>query len=132
MEPRHPTGNNASNNKEGKVVMIKATINLQDLRRKIYIKAKADKSWRFWGIYVHVCNTETLQASYKLAKQNNGAPGIDGVTFDDIELAGVDKFLESIRCDLLSKTYYPLRNRKHEIPKSGGKSRVLSIPTVAS
>lgn len=130
MEQRHPAGNNASNNMEGKVVMIKPTIKLQDLRRKIYIKAKADKSWRFWGIYVHICKTETLHASYKLAKQNNGAPGIDGVTFDEIETAGVDKFLESIRNDLLSKTYYPLRNRKHEIPKSGGKTRVLSIPSI--
>lgn len=130
MEQRHPTGNNASNNKEGKVVMIKATSKLQDLRRKIYIKAKTDKSWRFWGIYVHVCKTETLHASYKLAKQNNGAPGIDGVTFNDIELAGVDNFLESIRRELLSKTYYPLKNRKQEIPKPGGKSRVLNIPCI--
>jgi RNA-directed DNA polymerase len=130
VEQRHPAGNNASNNMGGKVVMIKATINLQDLRRKIYIKAKADKAWKFWGIYVHICKTETLHASYKLAKQNNGAPGIDGVTFDDIESAGVDNFLESIRSDLLSKTYYPLRNRKHEIPKAGGKSRILSIPCI--
>jgi RNA-directed DNA polymerase len=130
VERRHPAGNNASNNKEGKVVMIKATINLQDLRRKIYIKAKADKSWRFWGIYVHVCKMETLYASYKLARQNNGAPGIDGVTFDDIESTGVDNFLELIRSDLLSRTYYPLRNRKQVIPKTGGKSRVLSIPCI--
>ena len=130
MERRHPAGNNTYNNKEGKVVMIKATSKLQDLRRKIYIKAKTDKSWRFWGIYVHVCKTEILYESYKLAKQNNGAPGIDGETFDDIESAGVDKFLKSIRSDLLSKTYYPLKNRKHEIPKPGGKSRVLSIPCI--
>jgi RNA-directed DNA polymerase len=130
VERRHPASNNTSNNKEGKVVMIKTAINLQDLRRKIYIKAKADKSWRFWGIYVHVCKTETLHASYKLAKQNNGAPGIDGVTFDDIESAGVDDFLESIQNDLLSKTYYPLKNRKQEIPKPGGKFRILSIPCI--
>jgi len=130
VERRHPTGNKTSNNKGGKVVMIKATINLQDLRRKIYIKAKADKSWRFWGIYVHVCKLETLYASYKLAKQNHGAPGIDGVTFDEIELAGVDKFLQSIRNDLISKTYYPLRNRKQAIPKTGGKFRILSIPSI--
>ncbi len=117
MERRHPTGNNTSNNKGGKDGMIKTPMKLQDLRRKIYIKAKADKSWRFWGIHVHVCKIETLHASYKLAKQNNGAPGIDGVTFDDIESAGVDKFLQSIQDDLLTKTYYPLRNRKQAIPK---------------
>ncbi|WP_176488904.1 group II intron reverse transcriptase/maturase [Candidatus Regiella insecticola] len=110
--------------------MIKTPINLQDLRRKIYIKVKADKSWRFWGIYVHVGKMETLRTSYKLAKQNNGAPGVDGVTFEEIESAGVYNFLESIRKDLLSKTYYPLRNRKRAIPKAGGQSRMLSIPTI--
>ncbi|WP_372371596.1 group II intron reverse transcriptase/maturase [Candidatus Uabimicrobium sp. HlEnr_7] len=110
--------------------MIKAAIDLQDLRRKIYMKAKANKSWRFWGIYVHICKIETLYTSYKLAKQNNGAPGLDGVTFNKIELAGVDKFLQSIRDDLLAKTYYPLKNRKQEIPKSGGKLRTLSIPCI--
>ncbi|WP_339057073.1 hypothetical protein [Candidatus Regiella endosymbiont of Tuberolachnus salignus] len=73
---------------------------------------------------------ETLRTSYKLAKENKGAPGVDGVTFEEIESAGVDNFLESIRKDLLSKTYYPLRNRKRAIPKAGGQSRMLSIPTI--
>jgi len=59
--------------------MIKASISLQDLRRKIYLKAKAEKRWRFWGLYVHVCKMETLQEAYRMAKRNNGAPGIDGV-----------------------------------------------------
>jgi RNA-directed DNA polymerase len=59
--------------------MIKAPISLQDLRRKIYLKAKADKAWRFWGLYVHVCKMEALQEAYRMAKRNNGAPGIDGV-----------------------------------------------------
>ena len=59
--------------------MTKTSINLQDLRRKIYIKAKADKTWRFWGLYVHVCKLETLQEAYKMAKSNKGAPGIDGI-----------------------------------------------------
>ena len=76
--------------------MTKASISLQDLRRKIYLKAKADKSWRFWGLYVHVCKMETLQEAYRLAKKNNGTPGIDGVTFEDIEEKGVEAFLEQI------------------------------------
>ena len=41
--------------------MTKASIDLQDLRRRIYIKAKAEPSWRFWGLYVHVCKVETLR-----------------------------------------------------------------------
>ncbi|MGA8164454.1 MAG: hypothetical protein WB791_05440 [Waddliaceae bacterium] len=73
--------------------MTKTSINLQELRRKIYIKAKADKSWRFWGLYVHVCKMETLQEAYRLTKRNNGAPGIDGVTFETIEESGVGEFL---------------------------------------
>jgi len=51
--------------------MIKASINLQDLRRKIYIKAKTEKTWRFWGLFVHVTKLETLREAYKLAKRNN-------------------------------------------------------------
>ncbi len=62
--------------------MTKTPINLQDLRRRIYGKAKAWSSWRSWGLYVHVCKIETLQAAYKLAEENNGAPGMDGMTFE--------------------------------------------------
>ena len=50
--------------------MTKAPIELQELRRRIYVKAKAEPSWRFWGLYVHVCKMETLHAAYKLAKKN--------------------------------------------------------------
>jgi len=110
--------------------MIKAPIKLQDLRRKIYIQAKADKAWRFWGLYVHVCKRETLRTAYEMAKKNNGASGIDGVTFEDIERGNVDEFLESIREQLVNKTYLPMRNRRKEIPKGNGKVRTLGIPTI--
>jgi hypothetical protein len=55
--------------------MIKAPIQLQDLRRRLYVKAKAEPTWRFWGLYVHVCKIETLQHAYQMAKNNDGAPG---------------------------------------------------------
>src|SRR5512142_2067191 len=110
--------------------MIKPPIDLQDLRRRIYVKAKAEPSWRFWGLYVHVCKRETLHEAYWLAKKNNGAPGIDGVTFEAIEAGGVDTFLEQLRDELVQGTYRPLRNRKQAIPKDGGKVRVLSIPAI--
>src|SRR6267143_1894742 len=70
--------------------MIKTPISLQDLRRRIYVKAKAEPTWRFWGLYVHVCKMETLQEAYQIAKSNDGAPGIDGVTFEAIEESGVE------------------------------------------
>ena len=110
--------------------MIKAPIDLQDLRRRIYAKAKAEPSWRFWGLYVHVCKTETLQAAYRLAKENDGAPGIDGVTFGSVESAGRAEFLEQVREELVCGMYRPDRVRRVGIPKSGGKLRILSIPTV--
>jgi RNA-directed DNA polymerase len=111
--------------------MTTAPISLQDLRRRIYTKAKAEPSWRFWGLYVHVCKLETLHAAYALAKANDGAPGIDGVTFEAIEASGVDAFLQQIRDELVTRTYRPMRNRRQEIPKDGGKKvRVLSIPAI--
>ncbi len=116
---------------EGKDDMTKASGSLQDLRRGIYVKAKAEPSWRFWGLYVHVCKMETLQEAYLMAKKNNGAPGIDGVTFEDIEAQGAEGFLQQIRDELTERTYVPLRARKKEIPKDGGsKVRVLSIPAI--
>ena len=110
--------------------MIKAPISLQDLRRSLYVKAKAESSWRFWGIYVHVCKMETLYEAYRMAKENDGAPGIDGVTFEAIEESGVEGFLRQIRDELINNTYQPMRARKKEIPKDGGKVRVLSIPSI--
>jgi RNA-directed DNA polymerase len=110
--------------------MIKTPIDLQDLRRKIYTKAKADTAWRFWGLYVHVCKQETLHEAYALAKKNNGAPGIDGVTFEAIEDSGVEAFLKQIQDELAAHRYRPLRNRRQEIPKGDGKVRVLGIPAI--
>ena len=110
--------------------MTNTSTNLQELRRKIYIKAKAEKSWRFWGIYVHICKMETLREAYRLTKSNKGAPGIDGMTFEAIEQSGVNEFLEQIQYELKTRTYYPMRNRKKAIPKGGGKSRILGIPSI--
>ncbi len=110
--------------------MIKAPISLQDLRRRLYVKAKAEPSWRFWGLYVHVCKHETLQEAYRMAKANNGAPGVDGVTFDAIEAGGLEAFIDQLHQELVEQTYRPLRLRKVKIPKEGGGSRGLSIPTI--
>jgi RNA-directed DNA polymerase len=88
----------------GRGEMIKAPMSLQDRQRRIYVKAKAAPSWRFWGLYVQVCNMETLREAYRMAKANNGAPGMDGVTFEDIEASGVEPFVEQIRDELVART----------------------------
>ena len=110
--------------------MTAAPISLQDLQRRLYVKAKAEKDWRFWGLYVHVGKLETLRAAYVVAKQNDGAPGSDGVTFEAIEAAGVEPFLAQLRDELVARTYRPLRNRRVEIPKGDGRVRVLGIPPI--
>jgi len=93
VERRGPAICNASDIGEGKDEMTKASGSLQDLRRGIYVKAKAEPSWRFWGLYVHVCKMETLRVAYEMAKQNDGAPGVDGVTFEAIESQGAEALL---------------------------------------
>jgi len=111
--------------------MTKAPISLQDLRRSLYVKAKAEPSWRFWGLYVHVCKMETLREAYQMARSNHGAPGIDGVTFEAIEDSGSESFLVQIQDELVTNTYRPMPARKKEIPKDGGtKVRTLSIPAI--
>jgi RNA-directed DNA polymerase len=111
--------------------MIKPPISLQDLRKNLYIKAKTETTWRFWGLFTHVCKKETLQEAYEMAKKNDGAPGVDGVTFEAIEESGKDNLLERIREELIAGTYRPMPVRKKEIPKEGGtKVRVLSIPSI--
>src|SRR5215475_6608803 len=94
-------------------------VSLQDLRRRIYVTAKADTTKRFWGLFVHVAKLETLRAAYDLAKRNDGAPGIDGVTFEALGAAGVEAFLGRLRDELVTRAYRPLRSRRVEIPKEG-------------
>jgi RNA-directed DNA polymerase len=110
--------------------MIKAPSSLQELRRRIYQKAKSEPQHRFWGLFVHITKSETLGEAYRLARRNGGAPGIDGQTFGAIDAAGVDIFLQAIRDDLLAGTYKPGANRPVEIPKGNGKVRVLRIPSI--
>lgn len=110
--------------------MTNTSISLQELRRKIYIKAKAEKHWKFWGLYCHICKPEVLREAYRLAKANDGAPGIDGKSFKDIEAEGRGEFLDKIGQELHTRTYRPMLNRLVEIPKGNGKTRTLGIPTI--
>jgi RNA-directed DNA polymerase len=110
--------------------MIKAPIGLQELRRRIYRKAKSETTHRFWGLFVHITKAETLAEAYWVAKRNGGAAGIDGQTFADIEAAGLTTFLTALREDLSTGRYTPQPNRRVEIPKDNGKVRILQIPCI--
>jgi hypothetical protein len=126
VERRGPAVCSDSNKKEGKGGMKKTPISLQDLRRSLYVKAKAEPTWRFWGLYVHVCKMETLQEAYRMAKINDGAPGVDGVTFEAIAESGVESFLKQIKGELVNNTYRSMPVRKKEIPKDGARRSAFS------
>jgi RNA-directed DNA polymerase len=110
--------------------MTKALVHLQDLRRRIYRKAKSDQTHRFWGLFVHIAKMETLEEAYCNAKRNGGAGGIDGQSFEDIETQGRSTFLAAIREDLVTGRYKPKPNRRVDIPKGNGKVRTLQIPCI--
>lgn len=111
--------------------MIKTSIDVQELRKRIGEKAKAESQHRFWGLYTHVWKLDTLREAYRLAKSNNGAPGVDGVTFKQVEDEGVEKLLGDLSTELQEKTYQPLPCRQVEIPKEGSsKVRSLKIPAI--
>jgi RNA-directed DNA polymerase len=110
--------------------MIKPTISLQELRATIGQRAKSVPAHRFWGLHVHVVKLDTLEAAYLEAQRNNGAPGSDGETFEQIEARGRGEFLAGLVAELRAGTYRPRPYRRREIPKEGGKVRVISIPAI--
>ena len=110
--------------------MTKTSIGVQELRTRIGVKAKAEPQHRFWGLYTHVWKLDVLREAYRLAKGNDGAPGVDGVTFAQVEAEGVEKLLEAISAELREKNYCPLPSRHVDIPKAGGKVRGLKIPAI--
>jgi RNA-directed DNA polymerase len=81
-------------------------------------------------LYVHLEKLNTLEAAYLEAKRNGGAPGSDGETFEAIETRGRLGFLTELSAELRNDTYHPRPYRRKEIPKDGGKVRVISIPTI--
>jgi len=103
---------------------------ISGLQRKLYGKAKAETAYRFYRLYDKIYRADFLEHAYALARDNGGAPGVDGVTFAIIEAAGLEKWLAALREDLASKTYRPLPVRRVMIPKPGGGERPLGIPTI--
>src|SRR5208283_3592584 len=103
---------------------------IRTLQRKLYRKAKAEPAFRFYVLYDKVCREDILRHAFMLARANAGAPGVDGVTFKQIEASGVEAWLAGLREDLVSRTYRPDPVRRATIPKPGGGERPLGIPTI--
>jgi RNA-directed DNA polymerase len=103
---------------------------IRSLQRKLYCKAKAEPAYRFYLLYDKICRQDILHHAYALARANAGAPGVDGVTFKQIDASGAEAWLAGLREELVSKTYRPDPVRRVTIPKPGGGERPLGIPTV--
>jgi len=103
---------------------------IRTLQRKLYGKAKAEPAYRFYRLYDKIHRPDILAHAYALARDNDGAPGVDGMTFETIEASGLEEWLAALREDLASRTYRPMPVRRVRIPKPGGGERPLGIPTV--
>lgn len=104
---------------------------IRSLQRKLYVKAKAKPAFRFYVLYDKICRADILLHAYRLTRANAGAPGVDGVTFAQIEERGLDAWLVGLREDLVSKRYKPDPVRRVMIPKANGDGeRALGIPTI--
>lgn len=105
---------------------------LAKLRAKLGQKAKLEPNFRFYTLYNHISREDVLLEAWKCVKRNGGAAGIDRISIKSIAQSpeGVTRFLEEIRGELRSNTYYPKPVKRVFIPKSDGKLRPLGIPTV--
>ena len=103
---------------------------LRRLQEALYTKAKQEPAYRFYLLYDKVYRADILAHAYALAKQNGGAPGVDGVTFEDIEAAGLEPWLAAVQEALCTETYRSQPVRRVLIPKPGGGERPLGIPGI--
>jgi len=103
---------------------------VRDFQRKLYRKAKQEPEYRFYVLYDKIGHIHFLREAYRRVKANRGAPGVDGMTFEQIEEEGLNEFLAALQKDLQEKTYKPQPVRRVHIPKANGGTRPLGIPTI--
>ncbi len=102
------------------------------MRQKLAQKAKDEPKFRFYSLYGLINRPDVLESAWRLVRENRGAPGVDGISIEDIERqeGGPKKLLAEINMELQNRTYKPKAIRREYIPKGDGTLRPLGIPTV--
>lgn len=105
---------------------------VRELRQKLGLKAKQQKRFRFYSLYGLVCRQDVLGAAWAAVRRNNGAPGVDGVSIEQIAAKPESEaaFLNDIERSLKDRHYCAQAVRRVYIEKANGKLRPLGIPTV--
>jgi RNA-directed DNA polymerase len=103
---------------------------VQKLRTTLHAKAKGSPGYRFYRLYDKVYRRDILEFAYLRCRSNDGAPGVDGQTFADIEAYGRDRWLDELTTELRERTYRPDPVRRVFIPKGDGKRRPLGIGSI--
>lgn len=103
---------------------------VREWRAKLSTKAKQEKRFGFYSLYGLISHPETLRAAWQQVRANGGAPGVDGISFEQIERQGLERWLEALGEELGNKTYRCQAVRRVYIPKANGKLRPLGIPTI--
>ena len=139
MDTQRPTTEDPelhrSETKEPAWLAVKSGVTLPEkvatLRRKLYQKAKQEPRFRFYALYDRIYRLDVLLAAWDLVQKNKGAPGIDGISFQDIiDGPGVLEFCRGLAEELRTKSYKPQPVKRVYIPKPDGRKRPLGIPTI--
>jgi RNA-directed DNA polymerase len=105
-------------------------ISVQKLQMALHAKAKSEPGFRFYALYDKIYREDILVHAYAQCRSNQGAPGVDGQDFADVEAYGVERWLGELALALRQETYRPEPIRRVFIPKANGKLRPLGISTL--
>jgi len=103
---------------------------VRTLQTSLQAKAKAEPAFRFYSLWDKVCRADVLEEAYRACRRNDGAPGCDGMTFDQITAHGQERWLEELRQELRAGDYRPQPLLRVWTPKSNGGQRPLGIPCI--